>query len=145
MKFYTENDSINYVCKYLENSGYADVHATQNEGPFAYYDIRCTHPLGYRYRIEVKRRNMESSKYNDTIIEKSKYNYFADSKQRGEIDGAWIATMFTDCWTVSNAFQPQSITKNEVPHTTEFVDTTPIRKMFLPYDFKKKYSYNTTI
>lgn len=142
-KFNTESASIQYLIKELTKRGYTDIHATQTANQFEHYDVSATHPLGYKYEMEVKRRYFDSTKYGDTVIEQSKYNKFLNDKWLDNIDGAWVVTMFNDCWTISNALQPIFTSEKEVQHTTEFGDSQKVKKTFMHYKLKQKFNYDT--
>lgn len=140
MKFETEKQSIEYVCDCLASSGYTNIHYTQIDDEFCHYDIWCN-AREKKYFLECKRRNFQSDKYGDAIIEETKYNDYITAKNNKEIDGAWVVTLFDDCWTVSNAFTPFKTTEKFVQHTTEFADHTKVLKRFKHYNLDYKFSY----
>lgn len=140
-KFNTEGASIDYLVNYLKKSGYTDIHATQLDNQFEHYDVTATHPLGYKYQMEVKRRYHNHDKYLDTVVESTKFFSMLTDVYTNKIDGAWVVTMFNDIWTVSNAITPIFHSRHLVDHTTEFGDKTKVWKDFLHYNLQKKFEY----
>lgn len=141
MKFQTENSSIEYLCKQLEEIGYSDIDATQSADKYCFYDVSCTHPQGYKYEIEVKRRDCNSTFYGDTVIEYSKFKKFKDAIITGDIKCGWLVTFFNDCWTVSSLKKPIVMTEKTASHTTEFEDNKKIIKSFVHFGFDLKFDY----
>lgn len=138
--FETEKDSIDFTIQFLEKRGFKNIIPTQESDRFCYYDLQAE-KNDKKYRFEVKRRKMDSTVFNDAIIEQYKYDKFIDSLNKKEIDYACLITYFTDCITVSNISKPKYKFNALIQHQTEFNDHNKINKNIISYNQDKKYEY----
>lgn len=140
MKFYTEQDSINYLCKRLEDKGWTNINPTQSTNPYAYYDIEATYK-GKVVRIECKRRNYKSDKFGDSICEKNKYDNFIEDVRKGVFDKGFLVSFFEDCFTVDDISCPYDVDFIYANKTTEFSNRNIVEKTMVHYKQANKYNY----
>ena len=96
---------------------------------------------GKKIWLELKRRNFPSWQYGDAVIEEEKYNYFIWSKDQQLVDGVIIVSLFSDCFTLSNALCPVEKFKKRAQHQTEFNDKRLVTKKFVRYNQDVKIKY----
>lgn len=139
MTFLTEKESIDFICNYFEKKGYTAT-PTQEDNKYCHYDIELDRE-GKKIWLELKRRNFPSWQYGDAVIGEEKYNYFIWSKDQQLVDGVIIVSLFSDCFTLSNALHPVEFFKKRAKHKTEFNDKRIVTKKLVRYnqDIKIKY------
>ena len=139
MTFLTEKESIDFICNYFEKKGFTAT-PTQQNNKYCHYDIELVRE-GKKIWLELKRRNFPSWQYGDAVIEEEKYNYFIWSFDQQLVDGVIVVSLFTDCFTLSNALCPVEFFKKKAQHQTEFNDKRLVTKKFVRYnqDIKIKY------
>lgn len=141
MTFFTEQESINFFINWLEEKGFTNI--VRPEDQFSYYDLEAEykHPkMGItKWRFELKRRNIESTKFNDSIIEKSKYDKFIEDIRVGVFDEGRVVTFFKDCMVIDNIKNAKDVTFKMAGATTEFENTKVIEKTFVHFNQDKKF------
>lgn len=140
MKFQTEQESIDYFCNQLEYSGFTGVQATQYVNQYSYYDIQAKWGKK-KVRFELKRRDLESDTYNDSVIEYSKYKEFVEDITNGQIDRGYVVSFFNDIYTIDNICSEHTLSIKQSPKTTEFDQKTKINKTFVHYKQQTKFQY----
>lgn len=143
--FETEQDSIDFFCKFLETKGYTKINPTQSKDQYSYYDIDAEY-MGKKFRFELKRRDMMSNRYNDSVIETHKYKKFVKGKENNDYDFGFLVSFFWDCFTVSPIKKSNIIgIKHTVgSRTTDFDDQQIINKEFVRFNqnIKRDYDYD---
>lgn len=141
MKFTTEQESINYFIKWLQQHKFENIQPTQNDQPFCWYDIEAER-LGKKYRFELKRRNMLSTKYNDGICECYKYKEFKNALEEKVINEGYLVCLFDDCITLSS-FKTTPLYEDVVyaNKTTDFENKNQVKKHFIHFKQNYKYEY----
>lgn len=139
MRFITEKDSIDFICDYFRSKDFI-AKPTQDDDQYCPYDIEIVKG-GKKIWLELKRRNFPSRQYGDAVIEKDKYNYFIFNKSQHQVDGVIVVSLFTDCFTLSNALCPMEFFEKKASHHTEFNDKRLITKHFVRYNQDIKIPY----
>lgn len=140
MKFQTELDSIKFFCNQLEYSGFTGVQATQYVNQYSYYDIQAKWGKK-KVRFELKRRDLESDTYNDSVIEYYKYNEFVKDITNGVIDKGYVVSFFNDLYTIDDIFNEHTLSIKQANKTTEFDQNEKVNKVFVHYQQEKKFEY----
>lgn len=141
MVFNTERESIAWFMGFLEGKGFINIKETQSEDKFCYYDIEAELPTKKgitRWRFELKRRNFDSEKYGDTIIEKSKYDKFVEDIRNGIMEQGRIVSFFTDVMVIDNVLNAYDVDFKMSGKTTDFNDKRLVQKTFVHYINGKK-------
>lgn len=112
------------VAEFLERNDFENVQETDER---VCYDL-----FGYKdgilCRFEVKGRTFPSTKYNDTTIEKRKYDLLS------KFENVYVVSLFTD--------NKITVVPLDAPHTefvrtaakqTYWADKTPVKKTFISY------------
>ena len=132
MKFKTENESIEFFTQKLESKGWQ---VNRPKDQYSYYDLEAQKD-GEVVRFELKRRNHNSYRYNDTIMEEYKLcNFYKDGYT------GYLVTFFDDCWTLSDVYTPVDHIQRQARHTTDFDDQNIVNKQFVKYHFDKIFKY----
>lgn len=140
----TEQETLKYFKRILEQSGYTNVELTQDKNQYCTYDLTATNPLlNKHYVFELKRRNFPSDKYNDSVLELSKYIDYTKLYHTDDIDGAYLVTFFTDKWTISDALTPIGYETVQAPKHTELPDKSFKEKVMMKYKPFLTYGYET--
>lgn len=140
MKFKTELDSIKFFCNQLEYSGFTGVQATQYVDQYSYYDIQAKWGKK-KVRFELKRRDLESDTYNDSVIEYFKYQEFVKDITNGQIDKGYVVSFFNDIYTIDDICSEHTLSIKQAAKTTEFDQNYKINKTFVHYQQQKKFQY----
>lgn len=140
MKFQTEKESIDYFCNQLEYSGFTGIDCTQVTDKYSYYDISATYKEK-KCRFELKRRDLNSYDYGDSIIELSKYGKFIDDIVNEKINHGFVVSFFNDVYTIDNITHTHSIDQWMANATTEFENRNKKTKWFVRYQQEKKFEY----
>lgn len=140
MKFKTELDSIKFFCNQLEYSGFTGVQATQYVNQYSYYDVQAKWGKK-KVRFELKRRDLESDTYNDSVIEYFKYQEFVKDITNGQIDKGYVVSFFNNLYTIDDICSEHMISIKQSPKTTEFEQHTKVNKTFVHYKQQKKFQY----
>lgn len=140
MKFQTELDSIKFFCNQLEYSGFTSVDCTQVEDKYCYYDIQATYN-NKKCRFELKRRDMTSDKYGDSVLEFSKYGKFVDDIVNEKIYKGFVVSFFDDIYTIDDITHNHFLDQKKAPATTEFENTNKKNKWFVHFKQEKKFQY----
>lgn len=123
-----KNDSegkIFFIDK-LEKSGFNNVTTTDQ---YSYYDIEGEWN-GIKYYFELKNRPCESTLYNDSIIEKTKYdNLYQLNKEHNSV---FIVNFFTDCYHIHHLLSPHT-TQNHYCQKTNNWNRTKVPKTLISY------------
>lgn len=139
MTFNTEKESIDFICNYFRSKGFTAT-PTQEDNKYCHYDIELARD-GKKIWLELKRRNCPSWQYGDVVIEEEKYNYFIWSFDQKLVYGVIIVSLFTDCFTLSNALHPIGFFKKKAKHHTEFNDKSLVLKHLVRYNQDVKILY----
>lgn len=143
MKFNTEQESIDYVIRFLEALGFTDIQQTQQENKYLHYDIRANYK-GRKCEFELKRRNFPSHKYGDVIIEDYKYNNLFQDLLSERADKCYIVTLFEDYLCINNIEDEIPIFQDRyAAHTTEFENRDIIRHKYATFKLGKLYDYGS--
>lgn len=140
MKFQTELDSIKFFCNQLEYSGFTGVQATQYVDQYSYYDIQAKWGKK-KVRFELKRRDLESDTYNDSVIEYFKYQEFVKDITNGQIDKGYVVSFFNNLYTIDDICSEHTLSIKQAAKTTEFDQNYKINKTFVHYKQQKKFQY----
>lgn len=140
MKFQTEQDSIDFFRNQLEYSGFTSINATQALDQYSFYDISANYK-NKKYKFELKRRDMTSEKYGDSVIEFSKYQKFASEIESGEIRNGFVVSFFDDIYTIDSITSTHKIDQKICPTTTEFENNNKKNKWLVHYQQQKKFQY----
>ena len=129
MKFHTEKGSIDFFKTQLIQSGFTSVDCTQAE----YHNKKC--------RFELKRRDMTSDKYGDSVLELSKYANFIEDIVNEKIYKGFVVSFFDDIYTIDDITHNHFLDQKKAPATTEFENTNKKNKWFVHYQQEKKFQY----
>lgn len=140
MKFKTELDSIKFFCNQLEHSGFTSVDCTQVEDKYCYYDIQAEYN-NKKCRFELKRRDLESDTYNDSVIEYSKYKEFVEDIINGQIYKGYVVSFFNNIYTIDDICSEHTLSIKQAAKTTEFDQHAKVNKTFVHYKQQKKFQY----
>lgn len=139
MTFTTEQQSKDFFKQYLQKKGFEKI--IEPEDQYCYYDIEAEKD-NKKYRFELKRRNMTSTKYGDGIMEIYKYNMFL--KDKNQYDYAVLVSLFYDCIALSNIKQPIEKCIKVAALTTDFNNHQMAEKKIIRYNLLKKINYENT-
>ena len=140
MKFQTEQGSIEFFKNQLIQSGFTSVDCTQVEDKYCYYDIQAEYH-NKKCRFELKRRDMSSDKYGDSVLELFKYANFIEDIVNQKIYKGFVVSFFDDIYTIDDITNSHSIQLKQAPATTEFGNTKKKDKWFVHYTQEKKFEY----
>lgn len=112
-----------YFSNYLKSKGFNIVDLGTE---YSRYDIKATYN-GNTYYFELKKRTVSSTDWNDSIIEKNKYD--ALDKLDGKV---YIVNLFTDCFHIFPLHSPHEEQNRYARKTTNW-DRTKINKIFISY------------
>lgn len=129
-----------YFISWLKRNGFTDIVDTDTLSQFTHWDIEATYQ-GERLIFELKNRNHLSTKYQDTVINKDKYDHLMSSPHK-----AILVTFFTDCWCMIDikSRKPDSFFHRMCPHQTRFQDHHLIKKEMVSWSIHnmKTLSYD---
>lgn len=129
-----------YFISWLESKGFTDIIDTDTLSQFTHWDIEATYK-GERFIFELKNRNHPSTKYEDTAINKDKYDHLLSSPYK-----AILVTFFTDCWCMIDikSKRPDSFFHRMCPLQTRFQDHHLIKKEMVSWSIHnmKTLSYD---
>ena len=140
MRFQTEQSSIEFFKNQLIQSGFTSVDCTQVEDKYCYYDIQAEYH-NKKCRFELKRRDMTSDKYGDSVLELYKYANFIEDIVNQKIYKGFVVSFFDDIYTIDDITNSHSIQLKQAPATTEFENTKKKDKWFVKYNQEKKFKY----
>ena len=120
MKFHTEKGSIDFFKTQLIQSGFTSVDCTQ---------------------VELKRIDMTSDKYGDSVLELSKYANFIEDIVNEKIYKGFVVSFFDDIYTIDDITHNHFLDQKKAPATTEFENTNKKNKWFVHYQQEKKFQY----
>lgn len=140
MKFHTEKGSIDFFRTQLIQSGFTSVDCTQVEDKYCYYDIQAEYN-NKKCRFELKRRDMTSDKYGDSVLELSKYANFIEDIVNEKIYKGFVVSFFDDIYTIDDITHNHFVDQKKAPATTEFENTNKKNKWFVHYQQEKKFEY----
>ena len=141
MKFSTEQDSIDFFTTQLQFSGFTNINATQSLDKYSFYDVYADFK-NKKCKFELKRRDKDSTDFNDSIIEMSKYANFLNEIVNGEIDKGYVVSFFNDIYTIDDILSNHSIKSYQANQTTEFENRQKVDKWFVCYKQEKKFKYD---
>ena len=89
--FTNDAEGKEYFAQYLTDHQFSDVHITSDT--YAAWDVDGTYS-GQVYYFELKKRDIDSYQWGDSICEKHKIDAVPDKKH------AYLVNLFTDCLTI---------------------------------------------
>lgn len=129
--FTNDIEGVEYFKQYLENHSFTDVNITSN--PYAAWDIDATYN-GQTFFFELKKRDIDSYAWGDSICEQHKIDAVPDIKR------AYLVNLFTDCITIIPFSTPHQIQHKPCQKTNNW-DKTKVMKNLLSYKNEDKYRH----
>lgn len=129
--FEGDSEGTNYFKHYLENHNLTNVNITSD--PFAAWDIDATYN-GNVYYFELKKRDIDSYKWGDSICEQHKVDAVPDKNR------AYLVNLFTDCITIIPLTAEHEVQHKRCQKTNNW-DKTKVMKNLLSYKNEDKYRH----
>lgn len=130
-----KSEMADELIKYLQGKGFANVEDTEKKYFDKYYCYDVYGVKGMRKcGFEIKHRTFPSTKYGDAIIEYHKYEKILKKMKNGEINVAFIVTIFSDKTYVTKIDDEYVLQNAYGEKTTFFNDKKIMEKTYVSYN-----------
>lgn len=129
--FCSDREGLAYFKRYLLNHNFTNVNITSNT--YEAWDIDGTYN-GQTYYFELKKRDIDSFQWGDSICEQHKIDAVPDKNR------AYLVNLFTDCITIIPLTADHEV-QHKLCQKTHNWDRTKVMKNLLSYKNEDKYRH----